>query len=816
MAYSYIEYTADGATTTFAIPFSYTNESDLTVYVGGVDTSFSFLSSSTVSVSPAPAQDAVVRIARKTPIDSREVDFSNGAILTESDLDRSNIQVFQAAQEAIDTAGEALFKTADGKFDAQSRTVKNVKDPVDAQDAVTKKWAETSMSSELAQATLQADAADVSADAAYQSEVNAGTHSSNALAYKNAAGVSADTATTQAGIATTKASTATTQAGIATTQAGVATTKAGEASTSAGNAATSESNASTSAGTATTQAGVATTQAGIATTKAGEASTSAGTASTQAGIATTKAGEASTSAGTATTKAGEASTSATNADKDASDARKLAIHPANTQYTLEDGTTGFSAQHHAWVATTASGNATTSASNAATSESNAAGSASAAAVSESNAANSAASAATALDNFDDRYLGTKTSAPTLDNDGNPLVTGALYFHTGEGMKVWDGANWIDASAASNVSLYTYEYTATAGQTTFSGSDDNGQTMSYTASNIIVTYGGMDLDSDDYTATNGTSVVLADGALAGKIVRVIAFTTFQVADTYTQAQADAAFKPIAARSAKNILINGGLDVWQRGTSTTAYSSAGKGYIADRFAVRYQSLTERSTDVPSGEGFKYSIKCTTVSAADPWCIQYIENADKLRGQTVTFSYWIKSPDGGSLRANYFGGPHDTPTLNGTNWTHVKDTFTVPATVNDGEAIFIQLAANTVATYYITGIQLELGSTATDFEHRSYGEELALCQRYFLKSAMYAQSYQAANNDYSVMVHFPVEMRAVPTMTILNTPISTNVTSGPTFSGMPTNSADAVRVQRIQARRTTTGYIEWGSTFTADAEL
>ena len=158
---------------------------------------------------------------------------------------------------------------------------------------------------------------------------------------------------------------------------------------------------------------------------------------------------------------------------------------------------------------------------------------------------SAAQAAAIYDNFDNRYLGAKTVVPTLNNDGDALITGNLYFLTGTGMQVWDGATWIAASASSNVSMFEYEYIATAGQTTFSGVDANGVRLSYTANNIHVTYGGLDIPQADYTATSGTSIVLADGALAGKIVRIVAFQSFVVADTYTQAQADARYKAIGA-------------------------------------------------------------------------------------------------------------------------------------------------------------------------------------------------------------------------------------------------------------------------------
>jgi len=312
----------------------------------------------------------------------------------------------------------------------------------------------------------------------------------------------AGTATTQAGIATTKASeasasasTATTKASTATTQASTATTKASEASTSASNAATSETNAGSSASSASTSAGTATTQAGISTTKAGEASTSESTATTKAGEASTSASTATTQAGTATTQAGIATTKASEASSSAS-------------------------------------TATTQASTATTKASEASGSA-------TNAANSAASAAASLDNFDDRYLGAKSSAPTLDNDGNALVEGAMYFDSSaNGMKVYDGADWIAASAAGTASMLTYKYTATSGQTTFTGADANSLSLTYTVANIIVMLNGITLDAADFTATSGTSVVLGTGATTGDELVVVAFKSFTVADHYTQAQADA--------------------------------------------------------------------------------------------------------------------------------------------------------------------------------------------------------------------------------------------------------------------------------------
>ena len=182
-------------------------------------------------------------------------------------------------------------------------------------------------------------------------------------------------------------------------------------------------------------------------------------------------------------------------------------------------------------AATSASNAATSATNAATSETNAATSAAAASASQTAAAASAAAAANSYDTFDDRYLGSKTSDPTVDNDGDPLVAGSLYFNSAQNeMRVYDGGNWIAASSAGTASLLNYNYTATSGQTTFSGADDNSATLSYTQQNLIVTLNGIVLeDGTDYTASNGISIVLASGAAAGDELNIVAFKSFTTAD-----------------------------------------------------------------------------------------------------------------------------------------------------------------------------------------------------------------------------------------------------------------------------------------------
>ncbi len=124
--------------------------------------------------------------------------------------------------------------------------------------------------------------------------------------------------------------------------------------------------------------------------------------------------------------------------------------------------------------------------------------------------------------------------PSTDNDNGSLAEGMLYFNTTDNeMRVYDGANWIAASAATQASMNIFEYTASAGQTTFTSTDDNSATLSYTADNLIVMMNGAVLDPDEFTATNGTSVVLDSGAALNDEIVIFAFKSFTVADAVSK-------------------------------------------------------------------------------------------------------------------------------------------------------------------------------------------------------------------------------------------------------------------------------------------
>lgn len=159
------------------------------------------------------------------------------------------------------------------------------------------------------------------------------------------------------------------------------------------------------------------------------------------------------------------------------------------------------------------------------------------------------SAAATLDAFDDRYLGEKTSLPTLDNDGNALVNGTLVSLTGQtpaslnGMYVRRNDAWTPAIVADEGVFIGYRYIATAAQTTFSGADADSKTMSYVPGALIVAINGAVQPSNTYTATNGTSVVFGSGLSLNDIVTIHTMASFSVADTWTKAEANALYAAI---------------------------------------------------------------------------------------------------------------------------------------------------------------------------------------------------------------------------------------------------------------------------------
>ena len=399
MPFSYKNYTGDGATDTFTIPFDYTAESEISVTVDGVaESGLTFPSSTSVQLTSAPASSTLVQVRRTTDLAAREVDFASGSVLTEEDLDNSNIQVFHAAQEAVDKANDSITLDSDDEWEADSKIIKNVGTPTSNADAATKAYVDAVAGSASAAATSAAAAA-ASATAAQTAQTAAETAETNA-----------ETAETNAQTAQTAAETAKTAAETAKTGAETAKTGAETAQTAAETAQTAAETAETNAETAETNALASevlaeewaekTTGIVDATGYSSKAWATGGT-----GVTNQSGGGASEEWATKTTA---------TVDGTEYSSKEYAI---GTQLR---GSVGSAKDWATYTAGTVDG-------------------------STYSAKYYAEQAAAAVDGFDDTYLGAKSSDPTVDNDGDPLTTGDLYFSTtANKLRVYDGTQWNDA------------------------------------------------------------------------------------------------------------------------------------------------------------------------------------------------------------------------------------------------------------------------------------------------------------------------------------------------------------------------------------
>ena len=319
------------------------------------------------------------------------------------------------------------------------------------------------------------------------------------------------------------------------------------------------------------------------------------------------------------------------------------------------------------------------------------------------------------------------------------------------------------------------------------------------------------------------------------------------------------------SNRNFLINGGCAIDQRNGG----SSVTTGFAIDRTQIEGfdgggTGTGQQVTDSPSG--FTHSLKITvtvtdtSLASTDFYTLRQIVEGYNIAhlgfgasgGTSVTLSFFVKSSLTGNFSCSLGNGDNNRSypimyTIN-TADTWEKKTMTFPADTTgtwgtgNGRGILVRwslgagsgrlgtanqwngsqahgatgttnLFATNAATFQITGLQLEAGSVATDFEHRSFAQEFALCQRYFQKNAtaqMYLTLVRTADNQHRLNLNLPVTMRATPTGTIT----SADQDGGPSLTIEAGSSAHTIKVR--QGPAVNTGSAPNVSEYTVDAEL
>lgn len=336
-----------------------------------------------------------------------------------------------------------------------------------------------------------------------------------------------------------------------------------------------------------------------------------------------------------------------------------------------------------------------------------------------------------------------------------------------------------------------------------------------------------------------------------------------------------FAPVAPQiTGKNLVINGGYDVWQRGTSqtTSGYGSDDRWANANSGSTKTasrQTFTLGQTDVPGNPKYYARTVVTTGSGSTDNVNknQSIESVIRTAGQEITLSFYAKADSAKNIATEFFqsfgtgGSPSATTTALGvtthsltTSWQRFTVTATMPSisgktlgTNNDDRLGLVfwfdagssfnartNSLGNQSGTFDIANVQLEFGDTATDFEQRDIGTEKELCYRYYQHgfqegtaatdgTGQFADGFfffaETTSRHYKPF-QFSRRMRAVPTVTLYN-PRSGGAAgrlSNGTIDAGSAAIADSLRTTgfRVDSGATNINPTVWYCNWTADAEL
>lgn len=431
----------------------------------------------------------------------------------------------------------------------------------------------------------------------------------------------------------------------------------------------------------------------------------------------------------------------------------------------------------------------------------------------------------------------------LDGNGNPLTAGKLYTYFNgttvprttytTAAETTPNTNPIILDSAGRADIFL-----TAGVAYKFVLANAGNVTQYTVDNIT-SAGTMSTQNSNFvTITGGTiSGVTITGPITGDVTgNLTGNVTGNLTGNVTGgAIVGESYNGGQLAGMRNKIINGSMEIAQRGTSFTVNTGFGANYTLDRYsriAVTSAVVTVTQTsDGPASEPtLPYSLRCTvatadpTVTASELWTLlQKIEgySARDLIGKTFTLSFWVRSAKVGTHCVAFYnndypsadryyvaeynisvadtweykeitiiGGLITAGTWDWTNGSGLTVGWTlycgatrqgVAGSWQSGWALATSSQVNVLDTigniFAITGVQLEVGNTPTPFEHRPFGVELGMCQRYYEKSFPYATAPaqnvgaslgaayatgQVLNQTFSSLVKFAVAKRAAPTIT------------------------------------------------------
>jgi hypothetical protein len=237
--------------------------------------------------------------------------------------------------------------------------------------------------------------------------------------------------------------------------------------------------------------------------------------------------------------------------------------------------------------------------------------------------------------------------------------------------------------------------------------------------------------------------------------------------------------------RNKIINGGFEVWQRGTSISGASH--NTYTADQWININDSVgtinISRQDISSQGIGLRYAARVEKSAGASNRFvfINMTEGALSYIGKQVTLSFWLRKGSGLTsgitasvgTRASKYGTVYDDGSfgilnsqINTSTFTKFTTTFNITSATANASADLFEIefsaiqAGGTGAYFELAGVQLEIGSSATPFENRHYGTELSLCQRYYWRNIVWGTSTRYSNNMYVPVMH-RVEMRTSPSI-------------------------------------------------------